>query len=32
MDIAKQLQSLVSSTTLIMYRSSSGLENRVTWA
>jgi len=32
MAIAKKLQSLVSSTTLIMYRSSYGLENRVTWA
>jgi len=32
MDIAKKLQSLVSSWTLIMYRSSNGLENWVTWA
>ena len=30
MDIVKKLQSLVNSTTLIMYRSSHGLENQVT--
>jgi len=32
MDIAKKLKCLVSSTALIMYRSSHGLEKRVTWA
>jgi len=32
MDIAKKLQSLVSSTTFILYRSLLGLENWVKWA
>jgi len=30
-DFGKKLQSLVSSTTLIMYRSLFGLENQVKW-
>jgi len=32
MAISKKLQSFVSSTTLIVYRSSHGLENQTTWA
>ena len=32
MDTAKKLQSLVSSTTFILYRSLLGLENQVKWA
>jgi len=31
MDIARKLQSVVSSTSLIMYRNLLGFENRVKW-